>query len=76
LKDEARLEAMRRSTASSEAVKLHCHKFDLWVDEGDAECTRPDDYCEFRERCGIYFLVTERTRDVKKKAKEEQDASL
>jgi hypothetical protein len=62
---------MTESTASSQTVKLHCKKFDRWVDEEDAKCTKPDDYCEFRERCGIYFLMTEGDREVKKKAKGE-----
>ena len=64
------------SIASSPKAKLHCKKFDRWVDEEDAECTKPDDYCEFRERCGIYFLMTERDREVKKKTKGERDASV
>lgn len=63
-------------TAFPQSGKLHCHKFDCWVDAGDAVCTRPGDYCEFSERCGIYFLMNERTRTVNKKAKEERDASL
>jgi len=71
LKDEAKLEVMRIPAVSSEAVKLHCHKFDRWVDGEDATCSNPDDYCEFRERCGIFFLMAERDRGVKKKAKEE-----
>jgi hypothetical protein len=67
---------MRGPAASSGGGSLYCRKFDRWVDEEDAECTRPDDYCEFRERCGIYFLMTERNRSANKKAKEERDASL
>jgi len=63
-------------TAPSHKVKLHCQKFDRWVDGEDATCTKPDDYCEFRERCGIYFLMTERMRGVNKRAKEERDASV
>ena len=62
--------------ASSRKVKLHCKKFDRWVDAEDAQCTKPDDYCEFRERCGIYFLVTERDREMKKNAKGEEHASV
>lgn len=61
---------------SSREGRLYCRKFDRWLDEEDAECTQPEDYCEFRERCGIYFLMTERTRSVKKRTKEEQDASV
>jgi hypothetical protein len=67
---------MTESVAFSHKVKLHCKKFDLWVDEEDAVCTKPDDYCEFRERCGINFLMTEREREVKKRAQEEQNASV
>jgi len=64
------------SIASAHKAKLHCKKFDRWVDAEDAQCTKPDDYCEFRERCGIYFLMTEREREVKKRAQEERDASV
>ena len=64
------------SIASSSKAKLHCKKFDRWVDAEDAECTKPDDYCEFRERCGIHFLMTERDRAVTKRAKGEHDASV
>ena len=59
------------SIAASPKATLHCKKFDRWVDEENVECTKPDDYCEFRERCGIYFLMTEREREMKKKAKGE-----
>jgi hypothetical protein len=76
LKKEARPEVMRKPTAFSQAAKLHCKKFDRWVGEDDAQCTKPEDYCEFRERCGIYFLMTERDREMKKKVKEERNASL
>jgi hypothetical protein len=62
---------MMESSASSPKAKLHCKKFDRWVDGEEAECTKPDDYCEFRERCGIYFLMTERDREVKQNAKGE-----
>jgi hypothetical protein len=61
---------------SPEEGKLHCHKFDRWVDAGDAVCSQPDDYCDARERCAIYFLMIERVRSVKKRTKEERDASL
>jgi hypothetical protein len=67
---------MMEPIASSHKVKLHCQKFDRWVDGEDAACTDTDDYCEFRERCGIYFLMTERMGSTNKKAKEERDASL
>ena len=62
---------MTRAAASSHKGELLCHKFDCWVDVEDATCTRPEEYCEFRERCGIYFLMTERTRGANKRAKEE-----
>jgi hypothetical protein len=61
---------------SPEKGKLHCHKFDRWVDAQDAMCIQPDDYCDARERCAIYFLMTERMRSVKRRTKEERDASL
>lgn len=64
------------AVASSHKAKLHCKKFDCWVDTEDAQCTKSDDYCEFRERCSIYFLMTEQEREVKKRAKEERDASV
>jgi hypothetical protein len=67
---------MTESSASTRHGRLYCNKFDRWVDEEDATCTQPDDYCEFRDRCGIYFLMTERTRGVNKRAKEERDASV
>lgn len=67
---------MRRPSVPSHKVKLHCKKFDQWVDEEEATCTKPDDYCEFRERCAIYFLMTERDREMKKNAKEKQHASV
>jgi hypothetical protein len=67
---------MTRAAASLRQGRLYCTKFDRWVDEEDATCTRPDDYCEFRERCGIYFLMTERKRGANKRAQEEQDASV
>ena len=51
-------------------------RFDRWVDGENATCTQPDEYCDFRDRCGIYFLMTERNRGANKRAKEEQDASL
>jgi hypothetical protein len=56
--------------------RLHCHKFDRWVAVEDAACIRPEDYCERREQCGIYFLMTERKRAEKKRDKEERDASV
>ncbi len=62
---------MKELAPSVQGGKLHCNKFDQWVDTGAAECIRPEDYCEFRERCGIYFLMTERTKGVNKKVKEE-----
>ena len=62
--------------ASKRRGRLYCNKFDIWVDEEDATCTRPDEYCEFRDRCGIYFLMTERMRDENKRAQEERDASV
>ena len=62
--------------ASKRHGQLYCNKFDRWVDEEDATCTQPDEYCEFRERCGINFLMTERSRGVDKRTKEERDASL
>ena len=64
------------AVASSYKAKLHCKKFDQWVEVEGAQCTKPDDYCEFRERCGINFLMTEREREAKKRAKEQQDASV
>ena len=67
---------MIRSAVSTRQGMLYCHKFDRWVDEEDATCTRPDEYCDFRERCGIYFLMTERSRGVDKRTKEERDASV
>ncbi len=67
---------MKEFAQSVQREKLHCNKFDQWVDAGAAECTQPDDYCDFRERCGIYFLMTERTRTVNKEAKEERDAPV
>ena len=66
----------RPSASAGRQGRLYCNTFDRWVDEEDATCTQPDDYCEFRERCGIYFLMTERDRDVKKRVQEERDASL
>ena len=67
---------MTESSASPRHGRLYCNKFDRWVDEEDATCTQPDDYCDVRDRCGIYFLMTERNRDANKRAKEERDASL
>jgi len=67
---------MKEFVQSGQRGKLHCNKFSQWVDAGAAECTQPDEYCECRERCGIYFLMTERMRSVNKKTKEEHDASL
>lgn len=67
---------MTKSMASKRHGQLHCKKFDRWVDEENAICSNPDDYCEFRERCGIYFLMTERMRDENKRAQEERDASV
>lgn len=67
---------MREPVTSAHKGKLLCRKFDRGVDEGDATCTQSDDYCEFRERCGIYFLMIERNKGLNKRAKEERDASL
>ena len=67
---------MTESSASTRHGQLYCNKFDRWVNEEDATCTQPDDYCEFRDRCGIYFLMTERIRDENKRAQEERDASV
>jgi hypothetical protein len=63
-------------TQSSEEGKLHCHKFDLWVAAHDAACTQPEDYCDVRERCGIYFLMTEREGSKKQRKKEGKDAPV
>jgi hypothetical protein len=62
--------------ASKRKGRLYCNKFDRWVDEEDATCTRPDDYCEFRDRCGIYFLMSERIRSANKRIRKERDASV
>ena len=67
---------MTESSASTHQGRLYCNTFDRWVDEEDATCTQPDDYCDFRDRCGIYFLMTERNRSANRRAKEERDASL
>ena len=67
---------MTESMASTSHGRLYCNKFDRWVDEEGATCTQPDDYCEFRDRCGIYFLMTERIREENKRAQEERDASV
>jgi hypothetical protein len=67
---------MKEFATQVQRGKLHCNKFDQWVAAAAAECARPDDYCEFRERCGIYVLMTERTKGVNKKVKEEHNASL
>jgi hypothetical protein len=67
---------MTESRVSKRHGQLHCKKFDRWVDEEDAICSNPDDYFEFRERCGIYFLMTERMRDENKRAQEERNASV
>lgn len=66
---------MERTSTSGEG-KLHCHKFDRWVAEPDAACTQPEEYCDLRERCGIFFLMTERDRSKKQRRKEGKDASL
>jgi hypothetical protein len=58
------------SVTSAKAGRLHCHKFDRWLDVGDAACAQPDDYCEQRERCGIYFLMSELNGSKKKRKKE------
>ena len=67
---------MTGPSASTRHGRLYCNKFDRWVDEEDATCTRPDDYCEFRDRCGIYFLMIERNRSANRRAKEERDAPV
>ena len=67
---------MMERMASKRHGQLHCNKFDRWVDEKDATCTQPDDYCDVRDRCGIYFLMVERMRGENKRAREERDASV
>ena len=64
------------STAPAQAGRLHCQKFDCWADVEDAACTRPDDYCDVRERCGIYFLMTERNARKNERKKEGENASV
>jgi hypothetical protein len=61
---------------SVQAGKLHCHKLDRWLDVEDVACARPEDYCELRERCGIYFLMIERDGSKKQKNREGTDASV
>jgi hypothetical protein len=67
---------MREPATSAQRGKLHCHKFDCWVEAQDAACTQPEDYCDVRERCGIYFLMTERDGSKKQRKKEGKDASV
>jgi len=56
---------------------LHCRKFDQWLDVEDVICPRPDDYCEFRDKCGIHYLMTERDRAKKRgDAEESKNAAL
>jgi hypothetical protein len=53
--------------AVSRKGKLHCYKFDRWMDIKDAICPRPEDYCDKREKCAVYFLMTENIGTIKKK---------
>ncbi|RLA86971.1 MAG: hypothetical protein DRG40_01590 [Deltaproteobacteria bacterium] len=54
---------------------LKCKKFGIEMEYDEAMCPRPDEYCEYRDRCGIYFLTQERMHEKKKKEVRE-DASL
>jgi hypothetical protein len=74
VKGKSRLAVMTESRASKRHGQLHCKKFGRGVKEEDAICSKPDDYCEFRERCGIFFLMTERMRDENNRAQEDKDA--
>jgi len=57
--------------------RLHCRKFDQWLDVEDVTCPKPGDYCEFRDKCGIHFLMSERDRTKKRgDAEGNRDAAL
>jgi len=55
---------------------LKCKKLGIEMEYDEAMCPRPDEYCENRERCGIYFLMQERMREKKKEKEVRKDASL
>ena len=59
---------------SAKGRKLHCHAFDYLVGVQDAQCPRPDHYCEHREWCGLYFMMIEREDSKKRKLQEDKDA--
>ena len=59
---------------SAQGGRLHCHKFDCWVAEQDALCSKPDGYCEHRDRCSLYFMMVEREDSKKLKSQEDSDA--
>jgi len=49
---------------------LRCKKFGKEMSYEEAECPRPADYFDNREKCAIWFLTEERQRLTKRKGKE------
>jgi len=50
-------------------VKLICDKFKESMDSESAECRHPNDYCQVRTSCMIYFMEKERKREQTREAK-------
>jgi len=51
---------------------LKCKKTKREMEYEKAECPKPEDYCDNRTRCAIWFLTEER----KKSKKEGKDADV
>lgn len=53
-------------------AKLKCKKWNREMDYEEAECPKPEDYCDNRTRCAVWFLTEEK----KKQKKEGENAAV
>lgn len=51
-------------------ARLKCKKTKKEMEYEEAECPNPENYCENRNRCGIWFLREERRKKSKREAKD------
>jgi len=53
---------------------LKCKKFGKEMSYQEAECPRPDEYCDNRDKCAIWFLTEEMKHERKVRKEVTKDA--
>lgn len=53
---------------------LKCKKFAKEFHYEEAECPRPEEYCDNREKCAVWFLTKERRHERKARKEVMEDA--